>query len=233
MLDMAAQPRIKSEVLTWIEKIMDRKGWTGTELARKSELAPSTILRMLNDPHHNFTPSLRTLRKIAGGAHEDIPENVLRSYDVEQLGEPTRAPFQRVPLPGASVVAPARRAQVKVKYVSALPKGLQPTDGSDVYVAAPPQLEGDDSAFGFYMPGSDLEPWVPAGSLCFATRKRDPKVGDVVMITKKDGRSFVRVVMDVTEKGFSLSKSHPARKEEMIPFDDVEDYGIVQVWTRS
>jgi len=233
MLDMTAQPRIKNEVVSWIEKVMDRKGWTGTELARASELAPSTILRMLNDKHHHFTPSLRTLRKIADGAREDIPENVLKMYDIDRLGEATREPFQRIPAGSAVVPQTHRRAQVKVKYVSALPKAIQPQDGSDVYVTAPPQIEGDETAFAFYMPGNDLDPWVPAGSLCFATKKRDPKAGDAVLITKGDGRSFVRVVMDITEKGFVTAKSHPAKKEETLDFDSIEDFGIVQIWTRT
>ena len=75
--DNTAPNATRAAVIDWIEHILKRKNWTGTDLARKSELAPSTILRLMNDPHHNFVPSLKTLRKIAEGSGYAIPSEIV------------------------------------------------------------------------------------------------------------------------------------------------------------
>lgn len=227
-------PLAKEAVLGWIEHILTQKRWTGTDLARNSGLAPSTILRMMNDPNHHFTPSLRTLKKISEGANYPIPTAVLRALEVGRIepsndDEMEESPPPREPKP----MRAQQRRLLRVRSVSALPKALHSTTTQMVSVPALPQLEDDQTAFAFYLPESTLEPWWKAGDLIYATRRRDPASGDVVLITKTDGRSMVRAVVEVSEEGIVVSKTHPVKAETTVPFEEIADWGIVQAVVRS
>ena len=200
----------KEIVIEWIEHILDRKKWTGTDLARKSSLAPSTILRLMNDPDHQFVPSLKTLQKIADGSGYPIPRKVMdvlgatkieASDGPEEEHEPRRTRAARVPT-------------VELRHVSSLPAALQAAANPkrDGYAPAPPQLEGDETAFAFYMPDDTFDPWMKSGTMCYATKRRDPVKGDTIMITDKNGKTKVRSLFGMDEGGLRLSKTCPSKR---------------------
>lgn len=235
MTTMTEQLGAREAVIEWISHIMQRKRWTGTDLARKSGLAPSTVLRLLNDENHRFIPSLKTLQKISEGSTYPIPKKVTDALgapnveDREDAAPATRASVREA-LSGLSANPGPRRAPtVDVRHVSSLPKSLHPVSRADIAVPCPPQLEGDESAFAFYMPDSALEPWWKAGSLMYATKRRDPVAGDLVLVTDSSGRSKVRLLMDIDEKGLTMTHSHPAKEDERLGFDAIEDIAIVAV----
>ena len=236
-LDMKKQTP-KQVVIEWIDTILDRKRWNGTELARKSGLAPSTLLRLMNNPDHQFVPTLKTLQKIAEGAGVPITKKVM-----EALGIDAEENAQEVVTTGESA---ARRAASRVgarqqpftvefRHVSALPASLQAAAGSrkDGHVPAPPQLEGDETAFAFHMPDDSLGEWLRAGSLMFGSKRRDPIAGDVILVTLKDGKSRVRMLTGIDENGLRITKEMPAKNEETIKFDDIQDIAIVAVMVRT
>lgn len=214
----------KQIVIEWIDHILDRKKWTGTDLARKSGLAPSTLLRLMNDPEHPFVPSLKTLQKVAEGSGYPIPRKVMEVLGANRMQE-EEAHDEEEPRRGKAVRTPT----VELRHVSSLPASLQAAANSkrDGYVAAPPQLEGDETAFGFYMPDDTFDPWVKSGCLMFATKRRDPVRGDTIMMTGKDGKTRVRLLMGMDEEGLSLSKSLPPKEDEKVKFDDISDIAIV------
>jgi transcriptional regulator with XRE-family HTH domain len=223
----------KKAVIEWIDHILDRKKWDGTRLARESKLAPSTILRLINDPDHPFVPSLKTLQKIAEGSGYPIPRKV-----TEALG----APKMEAPEAGADDDFNdarrghrARASTVELRHVSSLPASLQAAahDKRDAYVGAPPQVEGDETAFAFYMPDDTYDPWFKSGSLVFATKRRDPVAGDIVMITDKNDRTKVRSLMGIDESGLRLSKTHPVKEDEVLAFDEIKEIAIVVGFMRS
>jgi hypothetical protein len=223
----------KQIVIEWIDYILDRKGWNGTELARKSSLAPSTLLRLLNDPDHPFLPSQKTLSKIADGSGIPITKKVLEAIggetddnqvDMSEGRRSTRAGAQ------------PRTSSVEFKHVSALPASLQATASSrrDGYVPAPPQLDGDETAFAFHTPDATLEPWVKAGALMFATKRRDPIAGDLVMLTTKEGKTRVRFMVSIDENGVKVTRNPGHSKDdENVKFDDIQDIAIVIVTVRT
>jgi transcriptional regulator with XRE-family HTH domain len=223
----------KQVVIEWIDHILDRKRWNGTELARKSGLAPSTLLRLLNDPDHPFVPSMKTLQKVADGSGIPITKKVLEAIgaDAEEAADLTTEGAAR----RSSARTAARTATVELKHVSALPASLQAAAGSrrDGYVPAPPQLDGDETAFAFHMPDDSLSDWFKAGSLMFATKRRDPIAGDMVLIITKDGKSRVRIMTGIDENGLRISKGMSAGNEETIAFNDIQDIAIVAVTVRN
>lgn len=221
---------IKAQVVGWIDQILEGKGWSGTQLARKAGLAPSTILRMLNDPTHNFTPSLTTLRKIAQASNLDIPRNLMEVFDIDRLGPDVEGRPERLM---QHQIGKTARPFVRVRRISSLPQELQPPVDQEVIVNLPPQLEGDETVFAFHLPDDTLAPWAPAGTLAFATQKRDPKKDDVVVLTRGDGRSSVRVVVDVDARGVVVSKSLPAKEDEIVPFKNISDIAVVTMWYRT
>jgi hypothetical protein len=118
--------------------------------------------------------------------------------------------------------------------VSSLPAALQSaaTPRRDGYVPAPPQLEGDETAFAFHMPDNSLGSWFKTGVLMYATKRRDPVPGDLVMITDKNGKTRVRLLLDITESGLKLSKSLPEQEDETLSFDDISEIAIVAMTCR-
>jgi transcriptional regulator with XRE-family HTH domain len=218
----------KKVVIEWIDHILERKKWNGTDLARQSELAPSTILRLINNPEHPFVPTVATLQKIANGSGYPIPKKVMEALgageneaeDDVDTGRRTRQP---------------RVTSVELRHVSSLPAALQSAASNrrESYIAAPPQLDGDATAFAFHMPDNTFDPWFKSGSLMFASKARDPVAGDTVLLTDKNGKARVRILMDITEAGLKLSKSLPAVEDEVVKFDDVQDIAVVVIFVKS
>jgi transcriptional regulator with XRE-family HTH domain len=226
MLDTAAAElkmnTARQLVVEWIEQILTDKNWNGTDLARAAELAPSTILRLLNDPKHHFVPSMRTLQKISEGVLRPIPDALIKLIAKGEEDEGTM-------MSRRAIAAQRFLSTVPVKHVSALPESLRrnTTPREEQRVPVPPQYEGDQTIFAFYMPDSAMEPIIRSGSLAYATKHRDASAGDLVLITDKQGKSRVRSLMEIDEIGLKLSKSVPAKEDEVVPFDDLDDIAVI------
>lgn len=235
-LDMKKQTP-KQVVIEWIDTILDRKRWNGTELARKSGLAPSTLLRLMNNPDHQFVPTLKTLQKIAEGAGVPITKKVMEALgiDAEENAQEVVTTGESAARRAASRAGARQPFTVEFRHVSALPASLQAAAGSrkDGYVPAPPQLEGDETAFAFHMPDDSLGEWLRAGSLMFGSKRRDPIAGDVILVTLKDGKSRVRMLTGIDENGLRMTKEMSTKNEETIKFDDIQDIAIVAVIVRT
>jgi transcriptional regulator with XRE-family HTH domain len=230
---MAKAQKPKAIVIEWIDHILDRKKWNGTDLARKCGLAPSTILRLLNNPDHPFVPTITTLQKIANGSGYPIPKKVMAALGADDAAREVAAGDE-----GGEISRPPRASRtptVELRHVSSLPAALQSAANPkrDAYVPAPPQLEGDETAYAFHMPDNTLDPWFKSGSLMFATKRRDPVAGDTVVITDKGGKARVRVLMDITENGLKLTKTIPATEDEVLAFDDIADIAIITIFVKA
>ena len=227
----------RAVVVEWIDHILEMKNWSGTDLARHSDLAPSTVLRLLHDPKHRFVPTLRTLQKIAEGSGFPIPRKVTDALEAPRIEpaaetESTASPTSRRMKSGAAVSNFSHpRATVEVRRVSSLPSGLRAASGrAEVSVATPPQLEGDQTAFAFYAPDNTMDPYIKVGTLMYASKRRDPFAGDFILVSDRTGRSRVRLLIDINEKGLHMTKpSQQPGSDEVMPFDDIEDLAIVAV----
>lgn len=219
----------KAVVVEWIEHILERKNTTGTDLARKSNVAPSTILRLLNDPEYEFIPSLKTLQKIAEGSGYPIPRKVMAALSGYKEASAAAEREEKM-----AERRQARTPMVPLRHVSSLPAALQSASKSnrDSAVAAPPQLEGDETAFAFHLPDDTFDPWMKSGTLCFATKRRDPVSGDTVMITGTDGKTRVRLLMGIDESGMRLSKTHPAKEDEVLEFEKITEIAVVVIFVK-
>jgi hypothetical protein len=47
------------------------------------------------------------------------------------------------------------------------------------------------------------------------------------MLTGKDGRTRVRLLLAIDETGLSLSKTMPAKEDERVQFDDIGDIAVI------
>lgn len=222
----------KAIVIEWIDHILDRKKWNGTDLARACGLAPSTILRLLNNPEHPFVPTLTTLQKIANGSGYPIPKKVMAALGADQRDG--AAPGEDEGETGMRR-SRVRTPTVELRHVSSLPAALQSAASPkrDAYVPAPPQLEGDETAFAFHMPDNSFGAWFKTGNLMYATKRRDPVPGDLVMVTAKDQKTRVRLLVDINENGLSLSKSMPAKEDETMAFDEIAEIAVVLITVRE
>ncbi len=211
----------KEMVIEWIDTILDKKRWNGTELARKAEISPSTILRLMNDPNHEFVPTIRTLVKISEAANMPIPKKVMDAINVRDVNGGDSEPSRTRSRQSAS--------NVEVRYLSSLPQSLQSQNAPKAiqHVQLPVQLEGDNTAFAFYMFDNSLDPFIKSGALLFASKRRDQASGDMLMITDKSGRSSIRFLMGIDENGLKVSKSLPVKEDETIGFDDIAELAII------
>lgn len=221
----------KKAVIDWIDHILDRKKWDGTRLAREAKLAPSTILRLLNDPDHPFIPTLKTLQKIADASGYPIPRKVTEALGAPKMEPPAEGEEENGNGEGSRRErgGRTRATTVELKHVSSLPASLQAASSArrEAYVPAPPQLEDDETAFAFHMPDDSFEPWLKSGSLIFATKRRDPVRDDVVIVTDKTDRTKVRLLLGIDENGLRLLKKMGSDEEERIGFDDIKDLAIM------
>lgn len=91
----------------------------------------------------------------------------------------------------------------------------------------PAKWQDDETVFAFRNPDGKLGDWFPPRTLMFATKARDPIGGDLVMLTGKDGRTRVRLLLGITEAGLSLSMTMPEKEDEKIAFDDIGDIAVI------
>lgn len=234
--------RIRAAFVEWVQHILDQKSWTPTDLANHSELAPSTLLRIMNSKTHPFNISFMTIRKVADGSGYPIPRALMEASGVSESHMPReelavkprqdgKAVSRGLAAPVAVGEAPTARS-IPLRHVSNLPRTLAPhvPDGQE---PCPPQLANDETAFAFLMPDDSLLPAARSGMRMYATKRRDPAQGDIVLLMDKEGRSRVRFVEAVDEDGFHLERLHPERKGEVLAFEDVEDFGVVEgLWRR-
>jgi len=213
--------RSRDAVIEWIRLLMRKRDWSGTDLARNAGISPSTILRALNQPDYEYVFSQRTLEKIARGAGEPLPAH-LRDYDVD-------APSGSHPAKWGWQSSSHPYRLIEVRSVSALPVSVHSRVkvAKADFVPAPFHLEDDVTAFAFRNPDEALGPWFRPRALMFATKSRDPSGGDLVMLTGKDGRTRVRLLMGIDESGLSLSRSMPAKEDEKVDFDDIGDIAVI------
>lgn len=215
--------RSREAVIEWIRLLMRKRDWSGTDLARNAGISPSTILRALNQPDYEYVFSQRTLEKIARGAGEPLPAH-LRDYatdvDAPSGSHPTKwgwqsssHPYRLIEVRSVSALPVSSHSRVKVSKAEVVP--------------APVQLEDDETAFAFRNPDEALGLWFRPRALMFATQARDPSGGDLVMLTGKDGRTRVRLLLGIDESGLSLSRSMPAKEDEKVDFDEIGDIAVI------
>jgi transcriptional regulator with XRE-family HTH domain len=251
--------RVRELIKAWLEQIIARTGWTTTHLANKANIAPSTLLRLFSDKNHTFVPSFSTLTKVSNASGYRIDDSILNSFGVNErgidVGMPVAARSQALAAAMAARggdkddakstsrsgdidVGDAKPAiynkgkspdRIRVRFVSGLPKSIQPMTRSEVYVDRPARYAMDDTAFAFYLPDSVFGPLLPSGSLLFASKARDPQAGDVLLLTRTDGRSMVRVVTAVNEAGVTVVNGD---ESVTVPFEEIEDFGVVSVMER-
>jgi SOS-response transcriptional repressor LexA len=89
----AMSDEAQNAVRQWIQAILDERGWTAGRLAKAANVAPSTISRALN-PEYEFTPSTKTLAKIAAAVNRVAPEIASEGLDR------ARAIGRRIPVMG-------------------------------------------------------------------------------------------------------------------------------------
>lgn len=206
------KPAVSNEPLVrWIESVMSRNNWTASELARRSELAPSTLLRALNNREHPFVFALTTLEKIGRAAGEPVPSHLAQAVQRRSATEPLRSRL------------------IQVRNVSAFPTAIQSSfsPAKPESVVVPANLQEDVTVLAFRNPDDTLGAWFPPRSLMFATKARDPIGGDLVMLIGKDGRTRVRLLLGISEAGLSLSRTMPAKEDETLPFDDIGDVAVI------
>jgi transcriptional regulator with XRE-family HTH domain len=204
---------------------MEKRRWTASELARNAGLTPSTVLRLLNDPAHRFVPSLKTLQKISVASDHPIPRKVLDAIGAARSDTSQQRGFADQ---DAGRLREAGKT-VRLRPLSSLPIGLQSERG-EVLVSCPPQLDGDETAFACYMPDAALEPWVKSGSLLFGTNRRDPIKDDLVLLTDAEGRSKVRLLVDIDGRAMTVKAGSGAL--EAVRLGDLKEVAVIAVIVR-
>jgi transcriptional regulator with XRE-family HTH domain len=223
-----------SETAQWVRDVCKHTGMTPTGLAKAADVAPSTVLRLHKGEDHRFNPSLRTLRNIATAAQYPIPRSVIDRFG---MTEDAPAPTPKSVREALETLSPTarlgRHLSIPVRFVSSLvPRSLHPAAPRPMTTRCPPQLENDDNAFAFQCPDNSLDPWVKVGSMLYATTGREPQIGDLVMITDRNGMSKVRMLSDMDETGMILSRPSPFGADESVAYGDYESIAVVVVTSR-
>jgi transcriptional regulator with XRE-family HTH domain len=219
----------RSAAIRWVTHVLETKRWRGTDLARRAGLAPSTVLRLLNDPTHQFVPSLRTLQKVSAASGLPIPQKIISTLGATE--SPEVGPFTAkaaIDEPGSKLGG----AAVPLSSVSGLPATWRGQTTGSLFVPRPAQLEGDETVCAFRMPDGSLEPWIRSGDLLYVTRRREPIVGDLVLVTDVQDRSRVRLLSEIDHSALRLRTAQSSDEEQML-FTDVKTISAVAVIVRA
>lgn len=229
-----------AETSAWIKTILAHHDWTATELGRRSNVAPSTVLRIKDYEDHRFQPSLKTLQKFATASGMPIPRSVIEACGAdnvepgETIATPVTSKSVRDALSTLSRTAKlGKQLSIPVKFVSSMvPRSLHPATQRHSVVRCPPKLENDETAFAFACPDNSLDPWIRAGSMLYATTAQEPKVGDLILITDRSGVSRVRILSDMDETGMILSRPSTFGADENVAYGDYESTAVIAVIDR-
>lgn len=210
----ATKERLRHNVIVWVQTILDRKDWTKTDLARKSELSPTTLTRLMNSNDYTFTPTLTTLKKISDGSGFPIPKDLIAEVNPLATDMLSRVDRRNEP------------EMMPAKQVSVVPAALQSHNRPDVVVHRPSNFADDTTLRAVFMPDNALDPWVTAGSLLYVTQSRDPRANDIVVVTLKDGRTFVRLMTEMNEEGLVCITASHDKQPVTFKFEDIAEIGI-------
>lgn len=231
------RPSALAETSAWIKTILAHHDWTATELGRRANVAPSTVLRIKDYEDHRFQPTLKTLQKLSTASGIPIPRAVIEACGVDNVepGEPILVPTTpksvRDALSTLSRTAKlGKQLSIPVRFVSSMvPRSLHPASQRNTVVRCPPKLENDETAFAFACPDNSLDPWIRAGAMLYASQASEPKVGDLILITDRNGLSKVRMLADMDETGMILSRPSPFGADEHVAYGDYESTAVVAV----
>ncbi len=235
----SSQARVKDAVVSWLQDILDRTEWSATHLSNKAKVSPSTTLRILKKKN-DFVPSFRTLAKLSAAANARIPRDVLDAYEMDNVEEdvenkmPVRKSVLRA-LDSLDDEDIGAQLTIPLRPVSAFPRGMALAKLNRLgreRVRCPPVLENDPSAFAFFMPDDSLSPWIIRDATLYATEQGEPSVGDLILITRDDGRSRVRMVSEIDETGLVLSRPTPFGDEEHVSHEEAHYMAIIKVIDR-
>jgi transcriptional regulator with XRE-family HTH domain len=194
-------------IRTWMQSILDDLGMTGTELARHAGLAPSTVLRILNDTGHEFVATHKTLMKISQVTGKELPATIRATLALSDAAS------------GQTATLRSNVRNVPVRRLTKLPSG-----NTEIFVQAPFTSGMDASVFAFRVPDAGLDPFVRPGSLAFATSDREPAFNDIVLVITHDGRALLRLMKGCEAEHLIFGTS---AGEEKIDVTDVIDVAVV------
>jgi transcriptional regulator with XRE-family HTH domain len=222
-----ARERARQELATWVRSILGEHGISQGELARRAGVDASTISRMLHPEKSTSVPGLDTIQAIAQAMNADLSADLLDALGYSlgdgfpnELSDPIDILRDRI----------APRTTVPLLVLGLYPwltEIVKKAQKKQPRVKCPDELRYDGSAFAFHIPDSHLAPWIKAGKLAYATRSRDPVRDDIVVITRKDQRSMVCAVMDISSKGLELTDTLPPQVTETLQFEDIDDIAII------
>lgn len=246
---MTAKPGVKearAEAIKWIKDILAQKDWPASRLAEEAGLAPSTLLRLLNNPTHRYLPSFATIKAVSEAANVNITVSLMNAYGITRIADAGQAispPTIRrnelspkvappvVEAPRRSAIPPHKVKQPEDRSIPVKPVSLVPPElhmyATDKQVLCPRPMAGDKTAFAFYMADDAMSPFIPTKAMCYASKRRDPVDGDIVAAFKKNGHGMVRVLKETNEHGFLLADAKG--NEATLAYDDFGDMAIVRI----
>ncbi|MBS1096376.1 LexA family transcriptional regulator [Gluconobacter sphaericus] len=160
-------PDVREKQRAWINQIRDRFGETYAGIARKSGMAPSTVVRFMNDETATHSLSAKTEAKIAA------------AFNVEPAAKTALEPisdFNRVPVIG---------------YVQAgvFQHGFSQDYSSEYVSVSPDHRYPNLPRVAFRVRGDSMDLLYPEGTIVLAVRINDlaraPKTGEKVVVIRQ------------------------------------------------
>jgi phage repressor protein C with HTH and peptisase S24 domain len=195
----------------YIQRVLDVTGWSPTELARRSGLAPTTLTRPLNDPSFPFRLSLRTLEKLYA-ATGMAPPSLMEPATSQEPGFDTEsreaALAVREDLPLAGMVRGAQGAARQSLHDIAGPR-----------VERPWFLWQSREGYAVDVTGESMVPAFEPGHRLYVDPARRPRPGDDVVAVLSDGQSVIKRLKSLSRTHVELAQFNPAMTQTHAPFD--------------
>lgn len=193
----------------YIQRVLDKMGIKGTELARGISVAPSTINRFMNSDDATHTLGLATLAKVAAYSDMPVPPSVLK---VAEAAQPrSDVDFSRqIPIADGLRDLPVY-GSVKGSFLGEAVDSLNPVD----WLVRPPVLRGAAKGFGVYVVGPSMEPRYHQGEIVLVHPGRPVARGAYVVVVLVDDTAILKKLLRQTDDFVEVEQINPPDKTRL------------------
>lgn len=189
---------VKEAQRAYIQKAMDALGLDATNLARRADLAPSTLNRFLNKPvKHQL--SGRTLAAISRASGLPVPQDAIGSPDAPDIDAVAR---EAEPAPNAIRRLAGAGDRNLSNDMIPIRGGARGGNEQEMfldevigYTARPGSLMNVKDGYSMYMVGDSMSPRYEPGWLLHINPHKPPKPGRDVVVEKRNGAVMVKTLV--------------------------------------
>jgi hypothetical protein len=203
----------RDAAIAYIDMLVRETGLDLTNLARRAEIASTTLTRFRNDPGYRNSLSGRTLKKLSDATGVPLPADlgggVPTSFGTDGASTAVSRPPSTSPVPrDLPVLGCANTPHQAYSFRN---------EQVQSYVERPWFLFGHADAYAVRVNDTSMEPALSPGQLVYVAPAIPASAGDDVVVQFPDGTGAIKRLHRRTSKSFALEQLSPKRIRNVEP----------------